>query len=171
MKVLRENVHCRSSSSIHVDYSQLLVGGLSVHSTPARQTGNLQLAGAHRNLPYFCDRVIADEDGDIWLSHIVADYVTAAKSTSDFDPTAVFVSGFAPTMLMWLNDIAAPQEKKLFAGFINELRVLSSSRQPPAPGPLQALATALSRKVSSATIAPELPSGHQLSYRQRSGGR
>jgi hypothetical protein len=47
MKVLREKVQCRSSSSIaiHIDYSQPLVGGLSVHSTPARQIDNLSLPG------------------------------------------------------------------------------------------------------------------------------
>eukprot|EP00966_Prymnesium_polylepis_P203423 4712797-Prymnesium_polylepis.1 len=45
MKVLREKAHCRSSSSIHLYYNQPLVGGLSVHPTPARQIGNLSLAG------------------------------------------------------------------------------------------------------------------------------
>eukprot|EP00966_Prymnesium_polylepis_P042624 990387-Prymnesium_polylepis.1 len=45
MKVLRETVHIRSSSSIHIDYNQPLVGGLSVRSTPARQIYNLQLVG------------------------------------------------------------------------------------------------------------------------------
>ena len=45
MKVLREKVHCRSSSSIHIDYNQPLVGGLSVHSTPARQIAKFQLPG------------------------------------------------------------------------------------------------------------------------------
>eukprot|EP00966_Prymnesium_polylepis_P289541 6687956-Prymnesium_polylepis.1 len=49
MKVLRENVHCRSSSSIHIDYNQPFVGGLSVHSTPARQMVNLSLAGDFRD--------------------------------------------------------------------------------------------------------------------------
>ena len=43
MKVLRERVHCRSSSSTRVDYNQPLVGGLSVHSTPARQIAKFQL--------------------------------------------------------------------------------------------------------------------------------
>eukprot|EP00966_Prymnesium_polylepis_P018314 421899-Prymnesium_polylepis.1 len=45
MKVLRKKVHSRSSSSIHLDYNQPLAGGLSVHSTPARQIGNLSLTG------------------------------------------------------------------------------------------------------------------------------
>ena len=45
LSVLRENVHCRSSSSIHIDYNQPLVGGLSVHSTPARQIAKFQLPG------------------------------------------------------------------------------------------------------------------------------
>eukprot|EP00966_Prymnesium_polylepis_P228393 5286156-Prymnesium_polylepis.1 len=45
MKVLREKVHCRSSSSIHIDYNQPLAGGLSVHSTPARQIHNVSLPG------------------------------------------------------------------------------------------------------------------------------
>eukprot|EP00966_Prymnesium_polylepis_P122455 2830779-Prymnesium_polylepis.1 len=45
MKVLREKVHCRSSSSINIDYNQPLVGGLSVRSTPARQIHNLSLPG------------------------------------------------------------------------------------------------------------------------------
>ena len=44
-KVLREKVHCRSLSSIHMDYNQPLVGGPSVHPTPAMQIGNLQLTG------------------------------------------------------------------------------------------------------------------------------
>ena len=44
-KVLREKVHCRSLSSIHMDYNQPLVGGPSVHPTPATQIANLQLAG------------------------------------------------------------------------------------------------------------------------------
>eukprot|EP00966_Prymnesium_polylepis_P325780 7381725-Prymnesium_polylepis.1 len=45
MKVLRETVHCRSSSSIHTDCNQPLVGGLSVHYTPARQIANVSLLG------------------------------------------------------------------------------------------------------------------------------
>ena len=51
VKVLREKVLCRSSSSIHVDYNQLLVGGLSVHSTPARQIDNLSLDGGSKIHP------------------------------------------------------------------------------------------------------------------------
>ena len=42
-KVLREKVHCRSLSSIHMDYNQPLVGGPSVHPTPARAIGNVSL--------------------------------------------------------------------------------------------------------------------------------
>ena len=38
MKVLREKVYCRSSRSIHIDYNQPLVGGLSVNPDPARQS-------------------------------------------------------------------------------------------------------------------------------------
>ena len=45
MKVLRERAYCRSSSFIHMDYNQPLVGGLSVHSTPARQIDNVLLPG------------------------------------------------------------------------------------------------------------------------------
>ena len=44
-KVLREKVHCRSLSSIHMDYNQPLVGGPSVHPTPATQIANLSLDG------------------------------------------------------------------------------------------------------------------------------
>ena len=44
-KVLRENVHCRSLSSIHILYNQPLVGGLSVHPDPARQIVNVSLPG------------------------------------------------------------------------------------------------------------------------------
>eukprot|EP00966_Prymnesium_polylepis_P057742 1337363-Prymnesium_polylepis.2 len=45
MKVLREKVQCRSSSSIHIDYSQPLVGGLSVHSTSTVLTARRQRTG------------------------------------------------------------------------------------------------------------------------------
>eukprot|EP00966_Prymnesium_polylepis_P149526 3454628-Prymnesium_polylepis.1 len=45
MKVLKEKVQCRSSRSIHIDYNDPLVGGLSVHSTPARQIDNRSLPG------------------------------------------------------------------------------------------------------------------------------
>ena len=40
-KVLREKVHCRSLRSIHIDYNQPLVGGPSVHPTPATQIANI----------------------------------------------------------------------------------------------------------------------------------
>ena len=44
-KVLREKVHCRSLSSIHMDYNQPLVGGPSVHPTPARAIDNVSVHG------------------------------------------------------------------------------------------------------------------------------
>ena len=44
-KVLREKVHCRSLSSIHMDYNQPLVGGPSVHPTPARAIDNVSVNG------------------------------------------------------------------------------------------------------------------------------
>ena len=52
MKVLREKAQCRSSSSIHIDYNQPLVGGLSVHSTPARKNRNVSLHGGSTLLEY-----------------------------------------------------------------------------------------------------------------------
>jgi len=53
-KVLREKVHCRSLSSIHMDYNQPLVGGLSVHSTPARQIAKFQLPGGSKLFRQHC---------------------------------------------------------------------------------------------------------------------
>ena len=44
-KVLREKVHCRSLSSIHILYNQALVEGLSVSFDPATRIGNVQLDG------------------------------------------------------------------------------------------------------------------------------
>ena len=54
-KVLREKVHCRSLSSIHIDYNQPLVGGPSVHPTPAMQIGNLQLPEV---VLCYCDKAV-----------------------------------------------------------------------------------------------------------------
>ena len=48
-KVLREKVHCRSLSSIHILYNQPLVGGLSANLDPAKWIANLQLAGGSRD--------------------------------------------------------------------------------------------------------------------------
>ena len=44
-KVLTENFHSRSLSSIHILYNQALVGGLSASPAPATQIDNLQLTG------------------------------------------------------------------------------------------------------------------------------
>ena len=63
MKVLREKVRCRSSSSIHIDYNQPLLGGLSVHYTPARQICNLQLLGGST---YYKDRHATAETAEQW---------------------------------------------------------------------------------------------------------
>ena len=48
MKSLSEKVPCRSLSSIHIDYNQPIVGGLSVHSTPATLSDNVFLAGGSK---------------------------------------------------------------------------------------------------------------------------
>ena len=44
-KVLSKKVHCRSLTSIHIDYNQALVGGISMNPDPTRQIVNLQLNG------------------------------------------------------------------------------------------------------------------------------
>ena len=44
-KFLREKVHYRSLSSIHIDYNQPLVGGLSINATPLMWIVNLSLHG------------------------------------------------------------------------------------------------------------------------------
>ena len=44
-KVLREKVHCRSLSSIHILYNQALVGSLSMNATPLTRIVDLSLVG------------------------------------------------------------------------------------------------------------------------------
>ena len=62
-KVLREKVHCRSLSSIHMDYNQPLVGGPSVHPTPATQIGHLSLAGGSKADSQTRSRLRTDHSG------------------------------------------------------------------------------------------------------------
>jgi hypothetical protein len=59
MKVLREKVQRRSSSCIRIDYSQPLVGGLRVHSTPATQIANFQLTGGSRSYVWVVGMTLA----------------------------------------------------------------------------------------------------------------
>ena len=64
-KVLREKVHCRSLSSIHIDYNQPLVSGLSMNATPLTRIVNLQLDG---EVAFeICDLCSMSARGGAWM--------------------------------------------------------------------------------------------------------
>jgi len=85
---------------------------------------------AHRTLPLVFERVLADQDGDVYLSHFVRDYASETLQGDGFDAGALFKAGFAPKVLLWLNEVASPQEREAFDDFLADLRRLSSSRTP-----------------------------------------
>eukprot|EP00966_Prymnesium_polylepis_P174446 4036353-Prymnesium_polylepis.2 len=83
-----------------------------------------------RRLPHMLDRILSKSDGDVSLSRFAEDFAKRPAS-DDADPAALFYSNFAPTLLLWLNEIASPHEREIFSGVISELRAFARERAAP----------------------------------------
>ena len=74
-----------------------------------------------QGMPSLMDRVLKSHGGEVFLSHFVHDIASNPQSAEGILATDLLVGSFSPPLLMWLNEIATPKEKAIFANFATEV--------------------------------------------------
>jgi len=72
--------------------------------------------------------VLKSHGGEVFLSHFVNDIASNPQSAEGILATDLLVGSFSPPLLMWLNEIATPKEKAVFANFATEVRKISLTK-------------------------------------------
>lgn len=82
-------------------------------------------------MPDLMDRVLKSREGEIFLSRFVNDVVLtqALAGNNSLHASALMNDGVGSSVLMWLNEIADPKEKAVFANFIDEVRKFSQKHK------------------------------------------
>jgi hypothetical protein len=82
-------------------------------------------------MPDLMDRVLKSREGEIFLSRFVNDVVLtqALAGYNSLHASALMNDGVGSSVLMWLNEIADPKEKAVFANFIDEVRKFSEKHK------------------------------------------
>jgi len=76
-------------------------------------------------MPELMDRVLVSREGDVFLSQFVNSFTSIPQSNDEVAASALIADSFSSSILMWLNDIANPKEKAIYANFVADLRKFS----------------------------------------------
>lgn len=82
-----------------------------------------------QGMPELMDRVLTSREGDIFLSHFVNDIASNPERGDGVAASELIADSFSSSVLMWLNDVADPKEKAVFANFVAALKKFSLAQK------------------------------------------